>query len=154
MRILALAVALALSGPALAQGKGFKAPEKVEPEPYAASTNPDDHTTAEVKKTVKTGRDLFIGSYITIDKTCKVGKQPQIQFVTQPTNGAVRKRRDGFNLSHAPGVPRNKCLGVSPEGIAVMYVSKPRFKGDDTFGYKVLFPDGRTRTVSATVTVQ
>lgn len=153
MRTMAVLLALTLSGVAFAQSKGFKEPPKAEPA-YEVSTNAADHTTADVAKTAKTGRDIFIGSYITIDKTCKVGKQPQIEFIDQPANGAIRKRRDGFNLTQAPGVPRNKCLGVSPEGIAVMYVSKPRFKGDDTFKYKVLFPDGRTRTVKVAVTVQ
>lgn len=156
MRIAATALALLLAGTALAQaqGKGFSAPAKAEPPPYEESAKPEDHVTAETQKTTKTGRDLFIGSYISVDKTCKVGKQPQIEFLTQPTNGSVRKRRDSFNLSNAPGVPRNKCLGVSPEGNAVMYISKPKYKGEDSFSYKVRFSDGRTRTVKAAITVQ
>lgn len=156
MRIAATVFAFLIGSTAvaLAQNKGFQSPAKAEPPPYEESKEPADHSQAEVKKNAKTGRDVFIGSYITIDKACKVGKQPQIEFLSQPPNGAIRKRRDGFNLTQAPGVPRNKCLGVSPEGIAVMYVSKPRFKGDDTFSYKVRYPDGRTRTVKAAITVQ
>lgn len=156
MRIAATALAILLAGTALAQaqGKGFSTPAKAEPPPYEESKNPVDHTEADTQKTAKTGRDVFIGSYITVDKTCKVGKQPQIEFLTQPQNGSVRKRRDSFNLGHAPGIPRNKCLGISPEGIAVMYISKPRYKGEDAFSYKVRFPDGRSRTVKAAITVQ
>lgn len=145
---------LAVAQNAVAQNKGFQSPAKAEPPVFEESKEPADHSETEVKKTAKTGRDVFIGSYISVDKTCKIGKQPQVEFLTQPANGAVRKRRDSFNLSHAPGVPRNKCLGVSPEGIAVMYISKARFKGDDAFSYKVRFPDGRTRTVKAAITVQ
>lgn len=157
MKIAAFVIGVCLAAPAWAQSAtpgGFATPPKVDAPATAASGNPADHTEAEVKKTAKTGRDLFIGAYITVDKACKVGKQPTISVTQPPANGTARTRRDAFNLAFAPGVPRNKCLGVSPDGIAVMYVSKRAFKGEDSFSYVVTFGDGRTRTVKAAITVQ
>lgn len=173
MRILPFLVLMSLSGAALAQTAvqprvpattvpgappaGFTAPPQAGTlTPPAAPAAPviADVSSVTVTKTAKADRDVFIGAYITIDKTCKIGATPTIEFTQQPANGKIRTRRDAINLQHAPGVPRSKCLGVSPAGIAVVYRSKPRMKGDDTFAYKAIYPDGRVREVSGTVTVQ
>lgn len=169
MRILPFLVLLSLSGTALAQSAappkapaaqppGFTAPPQagtLTPAPAAAAAPViADVSSVTVSKTSKPDRDVFIGAYITIDKTCKIGATPTIEFTQQPTNGKIKTRRDAINLQHAPGVPRGKCLGVSPAGIAVIYRSKPKMKGDDTFAYKAVYPDGRVREVTGTVTVQ
>lgn len=162
MRNAALLICLMAAAPALAQtatttapaSPGFVSPPKAGDAPPAASTNPADHTTAEVSKTARSGREKFIGSYITVDKSCNVGKPPVIEITREPANGRARTRRDSFNLGRAPGVPRHKCLGISPRGIAVVYASKARFKGEDSLAYTVTYSDGRTRTVTATITVQ
>lgn len=171
MRILPFLVLMALSGAAFAQTAvqprvppstvpgappaGFTAPPQAGTlTPPAAAPVIADVSSVTVTKTAKADRDVFIGAYLTIDKTCKIGATPTIEFTQQPANGKIRTRRDAINLQHAPGVPRGKCLGVSPAGIAVIYRSKARMKGDDTFTYKAIHPDGRVREVSGTVTVQ
>lgn len=166
MRLPVLFLLVSVSGAALAQtpaaapkAPGFTAPPAAgtisAPQPApAAQPAVVDVSTATVSKTAKPDRDVFIGSYITVDKTCKVGATPTVEFTQQPANGRLKTRREAVNLQHAPGVPRNKCLGVSPSGIAVIYRSKPRVKGEDTFAYKVTYPDGRVREVTATVTLQ
>lgn len=157
MRIGFFLLAMMLSGAALAQAPGFQPPPQATPAPQQASApaaTVADVSKVSVSKTSKPDRDVFIGSYITIDKTCKVGEAPAIEFTQQPAQGKLRTRRDAVNLQHAPGVSRNKCLGVSPAGIAVVYRSQRKAKGDDSFAYKVTYPDGRVREVSGTVSVQ
>jgi hypothetical protein len=135
-----------------APAPGFASPAAATA-PGAASAS-GETTTTEVQKQAKTGRDVFIGSYIQVDRTCKVGPTPKIEQPTPPKNGVIKTRPMPINLQTAPGVPRNKCLGVSPSGIAVYYQGKWRFKGDDAFVYRVLFADGRIREVKGSVTVQ
>ena len=160
MRRLLLLLALGAAAPALAQGQppvqpGFQSPPAAQApgQPTAAEPVPE-LTTTEVQKQARTGRDLFIGSYIQVDRTCKVGPTPKIEYPTPPKNGVLKTRPMPFNLGTAPGVPRRKCLGVSPAGIAVYYQGKWRFKGEDAFVYRVLFADGRVREVKGAVTVQ
>lgn len=148
---LAAGSALAQTSPAQPP-QGFTSPPAAAAPAAPGAVGGQEHTETTAAKTAKTGRDVFIGGYITIDSSCKVGKQPEIAFTTQPANGTVKKRRDAYNLRNAPGA--RKCLGISPDGIAVIYASKPRFKGEDSFAYTVTFGDGRTRSVKATVTVQ
>lgn len=166
MRLPVVFLMVSLSSVAWGQGlgtppktPGFTAPPQsgtpAAVQPAAAATPAvTDVSSVTVAKTAKPDRDVFIGSYITLDKTCKVGATPTVEFTQQPANGKIRSRRDAVNLQSAPGVPRNKCLGVSPAGIAVMYRSNRKAKGDDTFAYRVTYPDGRVREVSGTVTVQ
>ncbi len=165
MRAVPFVLFLALTGPAVAQTPaqpaapgavpGFAAPPAAQPAVAAAPAAPAEHSHAEVTKKAKPGRDVFIGSYLTIDKTCKVGERPVVTITEQPKNGKVRTRNDSMNLAHAAGVPRNKCLGVSPSAIGVVYQSNPKFRsGDDSFAYSVKYPDGRERDVKVTVTVQ
>lgn len=154
MRFPIFLLTVLMTGAAFAQtpAPGFQPP----PQAAATAAAPAvaDVSKVAITKSTKPDRDVFIGSYITVDKTCKVGATPVIDFIQQPAQGKLRTRRDAMNLQHAPGVPRNKCLGVSPAGIAVMYRSARKAKGDDAFTYKVTYPDGRVREVSGTVTVQ
>ncbi len=140
----------AATNPAAAPAPGFATPPMAQP---VAGAVPEI-SSIEVQKAGKAGRDVYIGSYITVDRTCKVGPTPKVEFTTQPKNGKLRTLPDAMNLTQAPGIPRNKCLGVSPTGIAIRYRSNPRFKGDDTFVYMVTYPDGRQREVKGTVAVQ
>jgi hypothetical protein len=165
MRNAALFLSLLLPTAALAQAPapaaqpasppGFTAPPRANaPEPAPAAPVVADRSSVEVSKTARTDRDVFIGSYITIDKTCKVGDRPTVDFTQPPKNGTLRTRKDPVNLQSAPGIPRGRCLGVSPAGISVIYRSKARFKGDDSFLYTVSYPDGRVREVKGTVSIQ
>lgn len=164
--VLSLAAVFAiLSWPALAQtaqpqpggspAPGFQAPPRADaPAPLPSQPMIIDRSSLELQKTVKTGRDIYIGSYITIDKSCKVGTTPKVEIVQQPPTGTLRVRPHAVVLMSAPGVQRNKCLGTSPAGIAIWYRSKARFKGDDKFSYSVAYPDGRQRDVTVTMSVQ
>ena len=160
MRRFLFLLALGMTTPALAQSQpplqpGFQPPAAAQPAAPAAAADPvPEVTTTEVQKQAKTGRDLFIGSYIQVDRTCKVGPTPKVEYPVPPKNGVLKTRPMPFNLGTAPGVPRRKCLGVSPAGIAVYYQGKWRFKGEDAFVYRVLFADGRVREVKGAVTVQ
>lgn len=161
MRIIVALLALALPVSALAQtaapaspAPGFVPPPKAEAVQPAAQPVLTDKSSVEVSKTGRVDRDIFIGSYLSIDKTCKVGNRPEVEFTQPPKNGILRTRKDPVNLQTAPGIPRGRCLGVSPAGVAVVYRSKPKMKGEDTFIYTVKYPDGRVREVKGTVTVQ
>lgn len=160
MRRLLFLLAISAAAPALAQGQaplqpGFQPPAPAQaPAAPAASDPVPELTITEVQKQAKTGRDVFIGSYIQVDRTCKVGPTPKIEQPGPPKNGVIKTRPMPFNLGSAPGVPRRKCLGVSPAGIAVYYQGKWRFKGEDAFVYRVLYADGRIREVKGAVTVQ
>ena len=148
----ALAQTPAATPPAAGQPPGFTAPPRADTPAAPGTAGAAEHTETTATKSGKTGRDIYIGGYITMDSSCKVGKQPTVEFTTPPANGVLKRRRDAYNLRNAPG--GRKCLGISPDGLAVIYASKPRFKGEDSFAYTVTFGDGRTRTVKATVTVQ
>ena len=166
MRMLAACLFLAVSLPAIGQtarpaapagapAQGFQPPPRADAPPAApAQAVVTDRSSLELKKTAKAGRDVYIGSYITLDKTCKVGATPKIDITEQPKTGVVRVRPHAVVLMTAPGVQRNKCLGTSPAGIALWYRGNAKARGDDVFSYAVSYPDGRLRDVKATVTVQ
>lgn len=163
LQLAAIVASAVFAGAALAQAPqpaagptpGFQSPPRADAPP-AAPVQPVviDRSSLDLKKTAKPGRDVYIGSYITIDKTCKVGATPKIEITEQPPNGSLRIRPHAVVLMTAPGVQRNKCLGTSPSGIAIWYRSKPRAKGDDTFAYSVAYPDGRQRDVKVVVSIQ
>jgi len=163
MRFALMLLVLALAGAGAARAQtapsatpGFTAPPAAQSaQPVAAPAAPPEHSHAEVTKKARPGRDVTIGSYLTIDKACKIGDRPSVTITEQPKGGKVRTRNDSMNLAHAAGVPRNKCLGVSPAAIAVVYQSLPKAKlAEDSFAYQVKYPDGRERDVKVTVTLQ
>jgi len=53
-----------------------------------------------------------------------------------------------------PGAPKTNCIGTSPYGVGVFYRAERRFKGEDTFVYRVVYPTGDVREVSAKVVIQ
>lgn len=161
MRSLLACALIAFSLPALAQqaqpqaAPSFQPPPRADAAPaQAAAPVVADRSSVEQKKTAKPGRDIYIGSYITLDKTCKVGATPKVDVTEQPKSGAVRIRPHAVVLMTAPGVQRNKCLGTSPAGIAVWYRGNAKAKGEDVFSYSVSYPDGRIRDVKTMVTLQ
>lgn len=121
----------------------------------AAPTEPlsTEVTSVAVTRDVKAGYEVTIGAWLTVSKECKVGETPKIEFVTQPTNGALRTKPAALNIRSIPGAPKN-CVGVSPRGIGVAYRPKARFVGQDTAFFKVLYPGGQTREVTATIMVK
>lgn len=109
---------------------------------------------SEVERKGRTGFDTFLATYLTLSKECKVGVNPRIEVTTPPKNGKVNTRANAINLRAVPGAPRTNCIGTSPSGIGVFYRAERRFKGEDTFVYRIVYPTGDIREVSAKVVIQ
>lgn len=118
----------------------------------AAGTPKASH--AEVERKGKTGYDIFLGTYLTLSADCKVGNSPEITFPEAPKNGVTKIRTYPINLRDVPGAPKRTCIGTSPKGVAAVYQSKARFKGEDQLRFKVAYPNGDTREVSVKILVQ
>jgi hypothetical protein len=109
---------------------------------------------SEVERKGRTGFDTFLSTYLTLSKECKVGANPKIEVMTQPKNGKITMRPNAINLRAVPGAPKTNCIGTSPYGVGVFYRAERRFKGEDTFVYRVVYPTGDIREVSAKVVIQ
>ncbi|MCA0407187.1 MAG: hypothetical protein LCH39_13675 [Proteobacteria bacterium] len=169
-------VGLALVVPALAQAQSITpganrnapAPGTLTPPaqsapatPATAQTSATDKaaagpkaTHAEVERKGRTGYDIFLGTYLTLSADCKVGNSPEITFPEPPKNGVTKIRTYPINLRDVPGAPKRTCIGTSPKGVAAIYQSKARFKGEDQLRFKVSYPNGDTREVSVKILVQ
>jgi len=95
-----------------------------------------------------------LGIYLTLDRDCKIGEAPKVTYALEPKNGKMRTRPHPINLRDVPGAPRRTCIGTSPNGLAVLYRSDRRFKGEEKIQFTLTYPNGDTREVSATVTVE
>lgn len=111
-------------------------------------------TTAETERKGRMNVDIFIGVYLPLDKECKTAAGPRIEFLTNPSGGKMKTRNHPINLRDVPGAPRRNCIGTSPNGIAVIYRSEKRFKGEDKVVFRAHYPNGDIREVSAKVLVQ
>ena len=109
---------------------------------------------SEVERKGRTGIDTFLATYLTLSKECKVGVNPKVEITTQPKSGKINTRANAINLRAVPGAPRNNCIGTSPYGLGVFYRPDRRFKGEDSFVYRVVYPTGDIREVSAKVVIQ
>lgn len=109
---------------------------------------------SEVERKGRTGFDTFLATYLTLSKECKVGANPRIEVTTQPKNGKINTRANAINLRAVPGAPKTNCIGTSPNGVGVFYRAERRFKGEDTFVYRIVYPTGDIREVSAKVVIQ
>lgn len=109
---------------------------------------------AEVERKGRAGTDIFLGTYLTLSADCKVGASPEITFPDAPKNGVTKIRTYPINLRDVPGAPKRNCIGTSPKGVAAVYQSKGRFKGEDQLRFKVSYPNGDTREVSVKILVQ
>lgn len=110
-------------------------------------------TRAEVERKGRTGYDIYLGTYLTLSADCKVGAGPEITFPEPPKSGVTKIRNYPINLRDVPGAPKRTCIGTSPKGVAAVYQSKARFKGEDRLVFKVTYPNGDTREVSVKLTV-
>lgn len=109
---------------------------------------------AEVERKGRVGREVILGTYLTLSKECKVGATPKIEYPAPPKSGKMATRTSAINLRHVPGAPRGNCIGTSPNGILVAYRPERRFSGEETIVFKVVYPDGDAREVTAKVVVQ
>jgi hypothetical protein len=111
-------------------------------------------TTTSTERKGRTASDIFLGVYLSLDKECKIGPAPKLEFPTPAQNGKVFTRNFPINLRDVPGAPRRNCIGTSPSGMAVIYRSAPKFKGEETIVFKLTYPNKDIREVSAKVIVQ
>lgn len=159
--ILTFAAVVALTGSAAAQSiqavpPGARPPVATPSAPGqpAAAPHVPQHTKTEVERKGRTDSDVFLGTYLTLDRECKVGASPRIEFPVAPKSGKMRTRNHPINLRDVPGAPRRTCIGTSPNGVAVIYRSDRRFKGEEMITFKVVYPNGDTREVAAKVVIQ
>ena len=122
--------------------------------PDAAPVVAPKVTTTEAERKGRMNSDVFLGVYLSLDKECKVGAQPRLEVMTQPVGGKIRTRNYPINLRDVPGAPRRTCIGTSPNGLAIMYRSEKKFKGDDLARFKLIYPNGDIRDVSVKVVIQ
>lgn len=142
-------IAMLAVGPACAQGAS----------PAAGATTPaakadTEVIQTEVERTGRMGRDVIFATYLTLSKDCRVGASPRVEFPVPPKTGKVGTRTSAINLRAVPGAPRKNCIGTSPNGVLVFFRPERRFKGEETFTYRVVYPDGATREVQAKAIVQ
>jgi hypothetical protein len=124
------------------------------PAPVAAAAPELRIVKAEAERKGRSGLEIFLGTYLTLDRECKVGPQPRIEYPQPPKHGRMTTRNFPINLRAVPGAPRGNCIGTSPNGLAVIYRSERRFKGEETIVFRVIYPTGEAREVTAQVIVQ
>lgn len=151
----AVAIGVLSFGPAaVAQSVAPQVPGAQPPVATPAAAGEAKIVKSEVERKGRTGVDTFLATYLTLSKECKVGVNPKIEVTTQPKNGKINTRTNAINLRAVPGAPKTNCIGTSPNGIGVFYRAERRFKGEDTFVYRIVYPTGDIREVSAKVVIQ
>lgn len=154
----ALAQSITPGGAAKAPSPGGFAPLPQAQPGTAVAAGEKPHTPkatqAEVERKGRTGFDIYLGTYLTLSADCKIGAGPEITFPVPPKNGVTKIRNHPINLRDVPGAPKRTCIGTSPKGVAAIYQSKARFKGEETLTFKVAYPNGDTREVSVKILVQ
>jgi hypothetical protein len=111
-------------------------------------------TPVEVTRKGRPGSDIFLGVYLTLDRDCKVGATPRVEFGGDPRSGKLRTRPHPINLRDVPGAPRRTCIGTSPNGQAVIFRPERRFRGEEKLEFRVVYPNGDVRAVTATIMVE
>lgn len=145
--------------PALAWGQAVAPQAPGQPPPVlggqATPPNPEAKTVkTEVERKGRVGREIFISTYLTLSKECKVGPNPRLDVTTPPKNGKVYTRANAINLRAVPGAPRTNCIGTSPSGLGVFYRPERRFSGEETFAFRIVYPGGDIREVAAKIVVE
>lgn len=153
-----------LTVPVLIAGTGMAAAQWIAPVPRppeaatqaqnAAPARQPVVTQTEVTRKGRPGMDVFLGIYLTLDRDCKVGETPKVSFAQEPKGGKMRTRPHPINLRDVPGAPRRTCIGTSPNGLAVLYRADRRFRGEEKIGFRITYPNGDARDVSATVQIE
>ena len=144
-----------MMGGATAQTIAPQPPQGMPATQPAATTPPIGKvTTTEAERKGRTESEVYLGVYLSLDKDCKVGAQPKIEIVKAPASGKLRTRNHPINLRDVPGAPKRTCIGTSPNGIAVLYRSDRRFKGEDFANFRVVYPNGDVRDASVKISIQ
>lgn len=139
--------------PARAQSITPQAPPAV-PSAATAAAEAPKVVKAEVERKGRSGLEIFIGTYLTLSKECKVGANPRLEIATPPKGGKVHTRPNAINLRAVPGAPKGNCIGTSPSGLGVFYRSERKFKGEDAFVLRLVYPTGDIREVHAKMIVE
>lgn len=134
--------------------QGQTTPPGASTTPAAVTPRQPVVTKTEVTRKGRPNNDIFLGTYLTLDRECKIGEAPKVTYSVEPKNGKMRTRPHPINLRDVPGAPRRTCIGTSPNGLAVLYRADRRFKGEEKIEFRLTYPNGDMREVSATVTVE
>lgn len=111
-------------------------------------------TKTSAERQGKTATEIFLGVYLTLDKECKIGAAPKLEFPTPPQNGKIHTRNFPINLRDVPGAPRRTCIGTSPSGMAVIYRSDRKFKGEENVVFRLTYPNKEVREATVKIIVQ
>lgn len=140
-------------GPAILAVPPQQAPASAATGPQQAQPDASKIVHVEVTRRGRANSDIFMGVYLALDRECRVGGPPRIEFTSPPANGRMKTRNHPINLREVPGAPRRTCIGTSPNGVAVVYRADPRFRGEDQVVFRAFYPNGDIREVTARVTI-
>ena len=108
-----------------------------------------EEQTVERELKAQAGREIRVGTYVSIRPDCTSGPLPAIRLVENPANGAVTVRSGKIRATNV-----RQCLAVEVPGFVAFYKSKPDFSGTDTFLIEVKFTDGKIQNQRIRVVVQ
>ena len=108
-----------------------------------------EEQTVERELKAQAGREIRVGTYVSIRPDCTSGPLPAIRLVENPANGAVTVRSGKIWATNV-----RQCLAVEVPGFVAFYKSKPDFSGTDTFLIEVKFTDGKIQNQRIRVVVQ
>lgn len=150
---------LVLSGVAHAQAVAPRVPGQAPAGAAAPAAAPapvveGKTTQVAVERKGRSNSDIYLGTYLSLDRDCKVGAAPRFEMVTEPKNGKLRTRANAINLRDVPGAPRRNCIGTSPSGVGVFYRSDRKFSGEVEAIFRMVYPNGDKREITAKITVQ
>ena len=154
LRAAVVAGVLSFGLAAVAQAVAPQVPGAPPPVATPAAAGEAKIVKSEVERKGRTGFDTFLATYLTLSKECKIGANPKIDVTVPPKNGKINIRPNAINLRSVPGAPKTNCIGVSPSGVGVFYRAERKFRGEDSFTYRVIYPTGDIREVTAKVITQ
>jgi hypothetical protein len=135
---------------ALIAGAGLAQPAASLPGP----AEPSRLTKTSIERKGRSGRDILLGTYLTLEPECRIGPAPALDVPDPARNGSIVTRPMAINLREVPGARPRGCVGTSPSGLGLFYRADRRFKGEETITYRLTYPDGSIREVRATIRVE
>lgn len=103
-------------------------------------------------RTVAENGALVLGHYAQVNPDCSSMGIPVVRISAPPAHGVVSTAKgSGFSLFH--GAYQN-CSSRRVAGVTAQYGPERGFVGSDSFALDVIFPGGRERIDSYSVTVK
>ncbi|THD45272.1 MAG: hypothetical protein E7774_08380 [Bradyrhizobium sp.] len=103
-------------------------------------------------KTMPAGRTLQLGHYASVNGDCSSKGRVEIRVTREPSSGVVRiTQRAGY--SHFSG-DYQQCSADRVFGASAAYTPQRDFIGSDSFQFDIIYPSGRERFDSYTITVK